>query len=39
VSYKTETVKGVSYAMFPVEPGVYRLIYDLRQISDASSVR
>ncbi len=39
VSYKTETVKGASYAMFPVEPGVYRLIYDLRQISDASSVR
>ncbi len=39
VSYKTKTVKGVSYAMFPVEPGVYRLIYDLRQISDASSVR
>ncbi|MGI0524054.1 Ig-like domain-containing protein [Rhizobium giardinii] len=39
VSYKTETVKGVSYAMFPVAPGTYRLNYDLRQISDASTVR
>lgn len=39
VDHDTETIKGVAYAMFPFQPGVYRLVYGGRQISDASSIR
>ncbi len=39
VDHDTETIKGFAYAMFPVQSGVYRLVYGGRQISDASSIR
>lgn len=37
--YKTETVKGIAYAMFPVETGVYRVTYGRRETTDASHAR
>ena len=36
VDHETETIKGVAYAMFPVETGKYRVVYGGREISDAS---
>jgi hypothetical protein len=43
VDHETETIKGVAYAMFPVESGAYRVIYrrrgDDRAAGDASIMR
>lgn len=36
VNYKTETIKGIVYAIFPVESGTYELSYDLSQAADAN---
>ncbi|MCV9966818.1 Ig-like domain-containing protein [Pararhizobium sp. BT-229] len=38
VDYKTETIKGIAYAMFPVETGPYSITYGPHQITDASHV-
>lgn len=36
VDYKTETIKGAVYAMFPVESGTYQVSYDRSQTADAN---
>ncbi|MDW9807001.1 hypothetical protein GOA91_29745 [Sinorhizobium meliloti] len=36
VDYNTETIKGVIYAIFPVESGTYELSYDRSQTADAN---
>ncbi|WP_428411672.1 Ig-like domain-containing protein [Pararhizobium sp.] len=39
VDHDTEIIKGIAYAMFPVETGTYRVIYGRRVLSDASHVK
>ncbi|WP_426129445.1 Ig-like domain-containing protein [Pararhizobium sp. PWRC1-1] len=39
VNFKTETIKGIAYAMFPVETGRYRITYGRSQIPGAIHVR
>jgi hypothetical protein len=33
VEYENETIKGILYAMFPVETGAYSITYAQRQIT------
>ncbi len=39
VDHETETIKGIAYAMFPVETGRYRVVYGGREISNAGHAR
>ncbi|WP_341486585.1 Ig-like domain-containing protein [Pararhizobium sp. A13] len=39
VDYAIETIKGIAYAMFPVETGGYRVTYGRREITHASHAR
>jgi hypothetical protein len=36
VDYKTETIKGAVYAIFPVESGTYDVSYGHSQTADAN---